>query len=145
MNLTHKIIKWEKPNYHAVVLIGRVLLGIAIAFKGIVFINNYALLENLLRNSTLNWFAESFWIWYIALSSLLCGIFIVTGLFTRLAILLQIPVLTGAVLFINPGEHAFYFHGEFLLSLLVLIVLIYFLVKGPGEVSMDNYLRNHEI
>lgn len=145
MNVVHKIHNWEQTRHNTLVLIARVILGIVITFKGIVFISNLVFLDSLIRHSRLSWFAENFWVWYIAITSLLCGIFIITGLFTRVATSLQIPVLAGAVLFINPGELAFSINGEFILSLVVLSMLLYFLVKGAGEISMDNYLRNHEI
>lgn len=145
MNLAHKIHQWEQAKHQAFVLVFRVILGIAITIKGIFFLNNITVLDFLHPHSTLYRFAESFWVWYIALTSLLCGIFIITGLFTRVAIIFQIPVLIGAVLFINPGEHSFVLNGEFVLSLVILSMLFYFLFKGPGEISMDNYLRNHEL
>ena len=145
MNLTHKILKWGHSRHEILVLIFRVALGIIITFKGIIFLSNLTFLDSLLLHSTLYRFAESFWTWYIALANLLCGIFIITGLFTRVAIIVQIPVLMGAVLFINPGEHAFGLNGELVLSLVVLCMLFYFLMKGPGEISMDNYLRNYDL
>ena len=145
MNLTHKILKWEHPRHKILVLVFRVALGIIITLKGIIFLSDLTFLDSLLLHSTLHGFAESFWTWYIALANLLCGIFIITGLFTRVAIIMQIPVLMGAVLFINPGEHAFHLNGELALSLVVLCKLFYFLLKGPGEISMDNYLRNHDL
>lgn len=145
MNLVHKIHSWEQPKHDTLTLVFRVMVGIIITFKGITFLSNLAFLDALLRHSSLYRFAESFWVWYIALSSLLCGIFIVTGLFTRAAIIFQVPVLVGAVLFINPGEHSFTLNGEFVLSLGILSMLFYFLFKGPGEISMDNYLRDHEL
>ena len=145
MNLTHKIHKWEHPRHKILVFVFRVALGIIITFKGIIFLSNLTFLHSLLRHSTLYRFAEWFWTGYIALSNLLCGIFIITGLFTRVAIIMQIPVLMGAVLFINPGEHTFDLNFELALSLVVLCMLFYFLLKGPGEISMDNYLRNHEL
>jgi len=145
MNLVHKIHNWEQPKHDTLTLVFRVILGIIITFKGITFLSNLTFLDALLRHSSLYRFAESFWVWYIALASLLCGIFIVTGLFTRAAIIFQMPILIGAVLFINPGEHSFAINGEFVLSLVILSMLFYFLFKGPGEISMDNYLRDHEL
>lgn len=145
MNLTHKILSWEQASHDILVLVFRVALGIILTLKGIIFLSNLAFLDSLLQRSVLHRFAESFWTWYIALANPLCGIFIITGLFTRVAIIMQIPVLMGAVLFINPGEHPFHLNGEFTLSLIVLCMLFYFLVAGPGEISMDNYLRNHEL
>lgn len=145
MDLAHKILKWEHQRHKIFVLFFRVILGIIITFKGIIFLNNFTYLDLLLRHSSLYKFAESFWVYYIAFANLLCGVFIVTGLFTRVVVLMQIPVLIGAVLFINPGEQAFTLNGEFALSLLVLGMLFYFLFKGPGEISMDNYLISHEL
>ena len=145
MNLTHKILNREHAGNNILVLVFRVALGIIITLKGIIFLGNLTFLDSLLLHSTLHRFAESFWTWYISLANLLCGIFIITGLFTRVATIMQIPVLMGAVLFINPGEPAFHLNGEFALSLVVLCMLFYFLLKGPGEISMDNYLRNHEL
>ena len=145
MNSTYKILKREHPEHKILVLVFRVALGIIITLKGVIFLSNLTFLDSLLLHSTLYRFAQSFWIWYIALANLLCGIFIITGLFTRVAIIIQIPVLMGAVLFINPGEHAFHLNGELALSLVVLCMLFYFLLKGPGEISMDNYLRDHEL
>ncbi|MBC7937463.1 MAG: DoxX family protein [Rhizobacter sp.] len=145
MNLAHKIQNWEDSKHDGIILIFRVMLGIVITFKGITFLSNITFLDALLKHSSLYRFAESSWVWYIAFTSLLCGIFIITGLFTRIAIILQIPVLIGAVLFINPGEHSFAINGESMVSLAVLSMLFYFLFKGPGEISMDNYLKNHEL
>jgi len=98
----------------------------------------------LLRPSTFS-AGISFWVYYIVFAHLVGGIFIIVGLLTRAAVLIQVPVLAGAALFINPGEHGFALNGEFALSLLVLCMLFYFLFKGPGEISMDNYLRNHDL
>ena len=144
MSLVQQIIKWEHPRHKTLILVLRVILGIIITFKGIVFINNFEYLDLLLRHSTFS-AGTSFWIYYIVFAHLLGGIFITVGLLTRAAILIQVPVLAGAVFFINPGEHGFSLNGEFAISLLVLCLLLYFLFKGPGEISMDNYLVNHEL
>lgn len=145
MNIVNKIQEPALAKHDIAVLILRVALGIIITLKGLIFLNNLALLHSLIQKSYLSNFGESFWIYYVALTSLLCGIFIIMGLFARIAALLQIPVLIGAVLFINPGDHGFVFNGELILSFFVLVMLFYFLFKGPGLVSMDNYLLHHDL
>jgi uncharacterized membrane protein YphA (DoxX/SURF4 family) len=144
MNLVQQIIKWEHPRHKILVLVLRVILGIIITFKGVVLINNFEYLDSLLRHRTPG-AGISFWIYYIVFAHLLGGIFIIVGLVTRVATLIQVPILAAAVFFINPGEHGFVLNGEFALSLLVLCMLFYFLFKGAGEISMDNYLKNHEL
>ncbi|NCT73755.1 MAG: DoxX family protein [Chitinophagaceae bacterium] len=145
MNMLHQIRRWEYLHRKIVILILRVVLGIIITLKGIFFLSNYNYLESLLSSSLLHRFAGPFWVYYITFANLLCGIFLIIGLFTRIALSIQIPMLIGAVLFINPGEHALRLNGEFVLSVLVLGALCYFLIKGPGEMSMDNYLKNNEL
>lgn len=145
MNLSHKIQNWEHSRHDTLVLVARVVLGIVITIKGVIFLSNISFLDSLLRHSALYRFAESFWVWYIVLTSLFCGVFIVTGLFTKIVTGLQIPVLAGALLFINPGDRSFSLNREFVLSFFILILLIYFFFKGPGKISMDNYLRNHDL
>ncbi|PZR25509.1 MAG: hypothetical protein DI535_17625 [Citrobacter freundii] len=67
------------------------------------------------------------------------------GLLTRFAILLQLSVLLGAVFYINPGEGGDIINGESILSIIVLLSLIYFLVKGAGKISMDGFSREHQL
>lgn len=145
MNLAHTILKWEQSKHKLFVLFFRVLLGVIITFKGIIYLGNLTSPDSLVQHGALYRFAESFWVYYAALASLICGILIITGFLTRVAVIMQIPVLIGAVLFINPGDHVFALNGKLAVSLAVLGMLTYFFLKGPGEMSMDNYLRNQEL
>jgi uncharacterized membrane protein YphA (DoxX/SURF4 family) len=142
MNVVQQIIKWEQPRHKVLFLTLRVTLGLIIVLKGIIFIRNFEYLNSLLRHSSFR-LGISFWVYYIGFAHLLGGIFIIMGLLTRVAVLLQVPVLAGAVFFINHWENVFSRNGEFILSLLVLCMLFYFLAKGSGEVSVDRYLKNH--
>ena len=144
MNLTQQVLKWEHVRHKVLVLIFRVVLGIIITYKGIVFIGNTEYFDSQLQHSTLH-FDSSFWICYVVFAHVVGGMFITVGLLTRPALFIQIPVTLGALLFINPGDHGFALDSDFLLSFVVLCMLCYFLFKGPGEISMDNYLRNHAL
>lgn len=74
---------------------------------------------------------------------LLGGFFIILGLFTRWSTLLLIPVLLGAVLFINLPRGIFAPGSEFGFSLAILLLLIVFFIEGGGPFSMDNYFRKN--
>jgi uncharacterized membrane protein YphA (DoxX/SURF4 family) len=63
------------------------------------------------------------------------------GLITRFACAIQIPVLIGAVFFVNPAQGSQTSTFEIVLAIVVLILLVYFLIKGPGKVSMDESLK----
>ena len=62
-----------------------------------------------------------------------------TGLLTRLACLIQIPVLIGAIIFVNTSMLQPF--SELVLSILILILLIYFLVIGSGPWSLDRVIN----
>ena len=72
---------------------------------------------------------------------LLGGFFIIIGLFTRLSTLFLIPVLAGAVIFINLPRGIFAHGSEFGFSLAILILLIVFFIEGGGPLSMDDYFK----
>ena len=141
MNLVQQIVKWEHPRHQRFLLVFRITLGLILLLKGAIFLRNVEYIDSLLLHSRFR-LGESFWVYYIGFAHLLGGIFIIIGLLTRVAVLTQVPVLAGAVFFINPHEGA-YMNGEFLLSLFVLCLLFYFLAKGPGEFSIDAYLNDH--
>lgn len=67
------------------------------------------------------------------------------GLLTRIVALLQIPILVGAIIFINAQRSGFAIRSELGLALFVLILDILFLVEGSGPLSLDGYFsKNRE-
>ena len=62
------------------------------------------------------------------------------GVFTRFACLIQIPILPGAILFVNSSGDLWTPYSELYLSILVLALLIYFLVAGNGPISLARFL-----
>ena len=142
MNVVQQILRWEQPRHKVLFLVLRVILGSIIVIKGIIFLRNIEYLDTLLKHSIFRW-DMSFWVYYIAFAHLLGGIFIIMGLLTRVAVLLQVPMLAGAVFCINHWDCILLANGECILSLFVLAMLFYFLAKGSGEISVDRYLKNH--
>ena len=72
---------------------------------------------------------------YIAFAHLLGGFLLVLGLLTRFACLLQIPILLGAIIFVNSSGGILKPFSELSLSILVLLLLVYFLIVGNGPWS----------
>jgi len=69
---------------------------------------------------------------------------LIAGLFTRLSVLLQVPVLFGAVFFVNSKGSIFAGESDLLFSVIVLLLLLFFLIEGGGPFSLDNALRNNK-
>lgn len=121
----------------------RILLGIILFWKGIVFIRDTELLKQLIDRSHFGFFSQydetiSFIVAYL---SILCGLFIACGLFTKTSCIVQIPILFIAVFFINTRNVEDTF--ELILSVITLILLIFFAVKGSGTISADEYFRTY--
>jgi uncharacterized membrane protein YphA (DoxX/SURF4 family) len=122
----------------------RVLLGLILSWKGIVFIRDSVLLEQLIDRTGIGVFSQnssvlSFIVSYL---SLLCGLFITAGLFTRISSIVQIPILIIAVFFVNMhggSQNSF----ELIVSIITLLLLILFAVKGSGTLSADEFFRTY--
>jgi putative oxidoreductase len=141
MSIPQRISHWHHAHQYLLHTILRVILGLILLFKAIYFISNASELEALIRSSRLAG-ATGFLIFYITVAHLLGGAFIVLGLLFRTMILLQLPILTGALIFIFPSPGATVFLPD-IFSLAVLALLVFFLLKGPGPIAMDNYRKDH--
>jgi putative oxidoreductase len=142
MGMLHQIEHWGATHHPKWLVVLRVALGICLFIKGISFISDTADLQQLLSGSN---FTHSFpWLAYIiAWVHLFGGFMIIIGLLTRFAVLIQIPILLGAVLFVNLSANPFSSSSEFGFSLAVLLLLFIFLVEGGGPLSLDNYFKQN--
>lgn len=135
----------EKTHVQPVWLTGlRIILGLILAYKGIAFISNTALLETLIDRSGVGVFSQNASIlsFIVAYLSLLCGLFIACGLWTRISSIIQIPILIIAVFMVNikgMGENGM----ELVLSIITLVLLVIFAIKGSGTHSADEFFRTY--
>lgn len=125
-----------------VLLVARIIVGLVLLIKGILFVSNSEELEQMILSSR---FAAGvrFLTAYITFAHLFGGVFIIIGLLTRIAALIQIPVLLGAVFLILPWQMHITGVGELIVSIVVLGLLVFILLKGSGEFSMEHYLKRH--
>jgi uncharacterized membrane protein YphA (DoxX/SURF4 family) len=142
MEVTHKIENWADTHHPIWLDFIRLGLGIFLFVKGLIFISDIAVLERLLMQINLDW--SSFWFaHYIAFAHLVGGLLIAMGLVTRLAVLFQLPILIGAVLFVRPGLDYGSINTEWGLSAVTLCLLIVFFIFDSGRWSIDHYMRTH--
>ncbi len=122
----------------------RMLLGIILFWKGIVFIRDTELLKLLVQRTGVGVFSQYSEVitFIVAYLTLLCGLFILSGLFTRACCIIQIPIVFVAIFFINIqriDKSTF----ELVLSIIVLILLVFFAIKGSGTISADEFFRTY--
>lgn len=141
MNVIHKVQFWGDSHHPKILDIIRMLLGLVLIAKGIAFFNNAASLRDLIiENQKVNQPEELITaiIYYVTYVHLVGGALIFLGLFTRLASIFQLPIVLGAVFFINVMTS--FVNSELWLSMIVLALLVLFIVIGSGPLSLDNYL-----
>lgn len=143
MNITqnmHWIERWSDAHHPLWIDFIRVGLGVFLFIKGIMFIQDTAALMSILQKSEFPWVSVGL-AHYVAMVHLAGGVLIAIGLITRVAILFQLPILIGAVFFVNP-ERGFYSENtELWSSIIVLLLLVFFLIFGSGRFSTDYMIR----
>lgn len=136
MNFLKKIETWGEHHHPKWFDVLRMALGIALFIKGYYFVRNTDSLLHIMENSRFPWVSLSL-AHYVAFAHLVGGFMICIGLLTRIAILFQLPVLLGAVLFVNSERGFFSESSELMYSVIILILLLVFLVIGSGPWSVD--------
>jgi putative oxidoreductase len=141
MSVLQQLDHWSSAHHPRWLIVVRVALGLCLFIKGISFISNITLIETLLKE---DFPSSSLWIAYaITWIHLFGGLMIVIGLLTRFAVLLQIPILIGAIIFVNARQSIFSGGSELLFSIIILLLLLLFLVEGGGPISLDDYFKKH--
>jgi putative oxidoreductase len=143
MNVIEKVETWGDTHQTKWLAFFRIILGIVIFLKGVYFIQNTNAINAMLANSGVSIYSV-FFAHYVALAHLMGGVLITLGLITRIAVLFQIPILIGAIIFVNSSHGFFYNQSELGLSIIVLAMLIFFFVFGSGKISVDEFMRTHE-
>ncbi len=142
MNLTYRIEIWADNHQVKWSAFLRIVLGLVIFFKGLIFIMNTDALLTMINNSAFDLYAVLL-VHLVASAHLVGGLLITIGLITRIAILFQLPILVGAIFFVNSKTGLFSLQSELALSIIVLVLLLFFLVFGSGRFSVDDWMRKN--
>lgn len=138
MSLLHQMNEWSSKHHPKWLVVLRVVLGLCLFIKGFTFIQNSVLLSDVIAQTSIIKNAE--WLTtIIPWLHLLGGSMIIGGLFTRLSCLVQIPILLGAIIFVNARRGIFAGESDLLFSLIVFILLVFFFIEGGGPLSLDSY------
>jgi uncharacterized membrane protein YphA (DoxX/SURF4 family) len=141
MGTLQQIQHWSTTHHPRWLVVLRVVLGLCLFIKGISFLNNAVALNQLISGSIVS--TSTDWLpLIITWAHLLGGFLIIIGLLTRWAVLLQIPILIGAVIFMNT-QNGIFSGSESIFALIILILLFLFLIEGGGPISLDNYFNKN--
>ncbi len=118
----------------------RVFLGIALLVRGALFMADQSRVMSMVQQEEMDWLLPIILIHAVTLAHIVGGFMLAAGLFTRVAALIQIPVLIVAV-FLATMQGGLLAPAQSLeLSVLVLFLLAIFFVFGSGTFSLDEMI-----
>ena len=131
-NLLNRLNRNQNIGYSFI----RIFLGLALFVRGWALASNPDAIFELAGEDNLHmWYA------YITIGHLLGGICLAIGVLTRLAALLQIPILVGAV---SLSDMGLMMGGQSLeLATLVLFLLVVFFIFGAGPLALSKYANKN--
>ena len=137
MNLLQRLEYWGDRHHPRWMDIVRIALGIFLCYKGIDFLDNMSDLVGLMSSqASAGDFTYVLAGHYVVFAHILGGILLVFGVLTRFACIIQLPVLLGAVFFVGTNKEMLRPYNELFLTIIVLLLLVYFLVAGNGPWSV---------
>ena len=143
MNLPAKISSWD-DKYPFLFVILRVALGLILTIRGLYYLTAIQPLFYLIKGSRLSRLNMNMPLaLFVCWVHILGGTFIILGFLTKISVWAQIPIILGAIFFINLNNGIPHSFPELLLSVFVLMLLILFAFAGGGKFSMDQYAKKH--
>jgi putative oxidoreductase len=134
MNLVQRVEHWGDAHHPQWLDVVRIALGAFLCYKGVDFLMNMGTMLDLITNRmSFGSFTSMLMSNYIAFAQILGGILLILGVLTRFACLIQIPILLGAIFFVNSDLYRPF--SALALPIIVLLLLILFLVVGNGKWS----------
>lgn len=141
MSTIDKIEHWADTHHPIWIDFLRIILGVMLFVKGIMFARDQEVLLGVLNTNSSLAYLSFFIAHYVIMAHLFGGLLVVIGLLTRWAIIFQIPVLIGAILLFNLPQGIYY--AELWQAIVALILSIVILVYGSGKLSVDHYMKKH--
>jgi len=142
MNLVQRLEHWGDHHHPKWMDLLRIALGIFLCLKGIEFANNMSTVMNMISGTMpFSSFMMVLIGHYIVFAHIMGGFLLATGLLTRFACIIQIPILLGAIIFINLSHDMMKPFSELFLTIIILLLLIYFLIIGSGPWSLDQAIE----
>ncbi len=142
MRQLHDLAAWTKSRRELWFDCIRIYLGLGLFVRGLLFISSARtdFFIDLLSHASEPWLISGTTLHYVIVAHFVGGAFLATGLLTRLAALVQIPALAGAVFVVHWHDGLFAFGQSLELAALVLFLLCILAVSGSGRLSLDHFI-----
>jgi uncharacterized membrane protein YphA (DoxX/SURF4 family) len=134
-----KLIAWAESRREVWLDCVRIYLGLGLLARGLLLITNTSTgyMVDMLQRSGQSWLTTGILLHYVMLAHFVGGLLLTIGFLTRLAALVQIPILAGAVFIVHRKDGLFAMGQSLEFSALVLFLLCVITVSGAGKLSLD--------
>lgn len=137
--------RWAEAHTDVFLDLVRIYLGLGLCAKGIFFMAHREYLQKLLEDSGNLVIAPVTIAHYVIPIHIFGGILLTLGLLTRVAALLQLPILLGAMFWVYlPKMMAVEPRQSLEFSALVLFLIVLIMIFGAGRWSVDHWLARRE-
>lgn len=135
-----RFIAWANAHREDWLDCVRIYLGLGLLARGLLLITNTSTgyFVDMLQRTNTPWVATGFVLHYVMLAHFIGGALLTLGFFTRIAAVIQIPILFGAVFVVHRQDGLFAMGQSLEFSALVLFLLIVFTIAGAGKLSLDH-------
>lgn len=130
---------WLNDNRDMAIEALRIYLGISLLIKGIKFFVDPDQANMYMDMMSIPFF-DYLSIHVVSVVHVAGGILLAIGIITRIAALVQVPILFGAVFFVHMQQGLFSRGQDLEYVILVLFLLLVFTVYGGGQLSLDYIL-----
>ncbi|MES2588655.1 MAG: DoxX family protein [Bacteroidota bacterium] len=139
MKAIDKINKWANERTNIAIDLLRIGVGVFFFIKGIQFADQTQAIVDLIQPKSSS-FLPVLIAHYVVMGHFAGGILIVFGLLTRLACLVQLPIVVGAVI-VNFAVAMN--TNDLIQASIATIFTVFFLIFGSGKHSVDYNLKLH--
>jgi uncharacterized membrane protein YphA (DoxX/SURF4 family) len=144
MSTLQHIRQWSAAHHPRWLVIIRMGLGLILLGKGISFMHDSALMDELIYGNSHLAHDSTHWLpILISSANMLGGFMILVGLWTRLMCFLQLPILIGAVIDIYAQRSGLDLGNELGFAIVALVLTVFFLIEGSGPLSLDGYFYSN--
>ena len=147
MDTLHSLRSWLDQHKEVAYDLLRIYLGVGLFVRGILFILAPSNSVEALMGTTeaTRAFVSAALLHYVALAHLFGGALMAIGLLTRLAALVQLPILLGAVFLIHVQDGLLTAGQSLEFSALVLVLLVLVFLFGSGPWSADHFIFRRKV
>lgn len=138
-----KSLVWQSKGGRIFLLFLRIILGLLLFIKGINFIRNDSILHQVFSEVEL---IQNLSVLRIVIPwiHILGGFFILIGVYTRLMILAQLPLVIGAIFVLLSAKQNTFFTVEIFFAITILVLLVFNLKFGDGFYSWKNLIKKEK-